>query len=107
MYMNKTIHCRRCIEKLAECGELPLIIYYGICEIYSEERIPLLLDVINSDQPKTIDSMLKFLEVKGYIISNDASDIDDELIRVKPMGYHSEENDAHFFCPLNCKGFEI
>lgn len=101
MVMLKMFHCYNCIEKLKETGQGAVDLYLQLCELYIANDQTLMLD-IDKDSHRSSRTIIQFLEVKGYIVTTDASDIDQKIIKVKPTGHTIKGEDLHMFCPLGC-----
>jgi hypothetical protein len=102
----KIYHCDKCYQKLAAFGEGAVNTFIEICTLYLMSKNSVYYDFEEgySKKSKSKSTIIKFLEIKGYIVTNDASEIDDVLIKIKPNGYaFDEEYQIHTFCPMGCR----
>lgn len=88
-------YCNECLTDLHDYGEYALTLYEAICDNYSEYEEPFFI-VSKSELTcfdTSIDSVLRFLELKKYVVS---IDVGEDLIAVVPKIYEMEE--GYIFC---------
>lgn len=82
--------CPTCYAYLSSFGERNLSFYESVCSHYAAN-----FKILARQGPKgSGESMIEFLEKKGYISTTEISSSD---LLVKPIGYHVKNN-QHSFC---------
>ena len=98
----KIYHCNRCHANLEKFGEGVLSLYEEFCELYVNIGSPLCLDSRDVKTAKSLNTVLKFLELKGYISTTDSHELQPYVLKIIPNGMYQLTDDLFEFCPLNC-----
>jgi len=78
-------------------------LYERLCEIYIEaEQTPLLFDSTHKETKIALNSVMKFLEKNQFVLTTEASELDEKIIKLKPLGHSKIDEDIHAFCSLHC-----
>ena len=84
-------HCEECHNRLIGYGQPAYGTYNLISEIFLFFGEPFRLPI----DEKGILQVVKFLEMKGLLISHET---EDESIYIKPLGCHNLEEDYYLIC---------
>ncbi len=94
-------YCKPCFEKLQGYGSVASQTYIEICEHYAFEQEPFLVDATLYEETFSAKEIIKFLELKKYILTTDIILDDQQVIAIKPCGHTFEVTELHTFCNKN------
>jgi len=107
MFVNKAImriyHCYKCISYLERYGIGFFSLYEKLCEIYIRTGELVLLDSTDKSTRTVLNTAIKFLEKKQFVLTTEAVEINNKFIKLKPIGHLMTDENTHSFCPLHCK----
>jgi len=104
MHNIKIYHCINCLNALSEYGEGPLCLYQKFCECYSTNGFtPIYLDSSCKHTFRSLNTIIKFLEVKRYLLTCDSHEMDSRIIKLIPLGLCKIDDALFEFCPQDCR----
>jgi hypothetical protein len=103
-YMNTTtiMHCRECFETVSKAGELYSSTYFVAIDFYLTTGY--FFEVFINEYERTFVQVLKLLEEKGLILTNENPYIPD-FVMIKPLGIEvlEEDEDRKICFVCTCK----
>lgn len=92
--------CKHCEEHLAEKGEIITELFQEFCRYFIITESCM---VINPKLHKRTNTIVKYLETKGYITTMDCPELSKTHIKIRPNGLIILKNNLIAFCPRGCK----
>lgn len=103
--MLTILYCKKCHEKIMRLGGIAFEVFDEVCHSFYS-GIPLEIPSDVHDMAHGILQIVEYLEMKGLVVT---TDIEDDIIIVKPLGfsdYLEQDSVTHFFCIKGCDSID-